>query len=118
MISSFSPTFSPVRLNLNRPGEALHDAIEAIDLDPGYSKGYYRKGQVRGLHKTNPVCMHVFSIYDVYVCLVPTCWLFAFFLFHSLFVDLDLQVFMQVYMYCYWCVRGMYECKSMIGHTW
>lgn len=37
---------SAVRLNLNSKDSALEDAKKAIELDPSYSKAYYRKGQV------------------------------------------------------------------------
>ncbi|CAM9377771.1 unnamed protein product [Ascophyllum nodosum] len=34
-----------VRLGLNKPQAALENSEEAVRLDPGYAKGYYRKGQ-------------------------------------------------------------------------
>lgn len=45
------------RLNLNKVDVALKDADEAVALDPKYSKGHYRKGQVRTIY--NP--RHFFS---------------------------------------------------------
>ena len=50
-----------VRLGLNLTDSALADASKAIDLDPKYSKAYYRKGQAYNARKEYEAAVEAFE---------------------------------------------------------
>ncbi len=76
------------RISLKRFEESLHDALKAVEMDPTYSKAFFRKGQsLQGRHSSaneliqaNPdFCFHKLSF-----ALIPTCRIYPLFHFNSL----------------------------------